>query len=63
MRVTDRHDMTLAVQVALNPNTTNQRKNQTLFGEELTHSHTMTPFEAPGKHAIWKHCGKRRNCS
>ena len=30
---------------------------------KLTHSHTMTPFDAPGKQAFWKHCGKRRNCS
>ena len=29
----------------------------------LTYSHTMTPFDAPGKQAFWKHCGKRRNCS
>ena len=29
----------------------------------LTHSHTMTPFDAPEKQAFWKHCGKRRNCS
>ena len=29
----------------------------------LTHSHTVTPFDAPGKQAFWKHCGKRRNCS
>ena len=29
----------------------------------LTHSHTMTPFDAPRKQAYWKHCGKRRNCS
>ena len=29
----------------------------------LTHSHTMTPFDAPGKQAFWKHYGKRRNCS
>ena len=28
----------------------------------LTHSHTMTPFDAPGKLAFWKHCGNRRNC-
>ena len=28
----------------------------------LTHSNTMTPFDAPGKQAFWKHCGKRRNC-
>ena len=34
-----------------------------LFGEELTHSHTMTSFDAPGKQAFWKHRGKRRNCS
>ena len=31
--------------------------------KELTHSHTMTPFDAPGKQAFCKHCGKRRNCS
>ena len=24
---------------------------------KLTHSHTMTPFDAPGKRAFWKHCG------
>ena len=29
----------------------------------ITHSHTMTPFDASGKQAFWKHCGKRRNCS
>ena len=29
----------------------------------LTHSHTITPFDAPGKQAFWKHCGKRRYCS
>ena len=29
----------------------------------LTHSHTITPFDASGKQAFWKHCGKRRNCS
>ena len=29
----------------------------------LTHSHTMTPFDAPGKQVFWKHYGKRRNCS
>ena len=29
----------------------------------LTHSHIMTPFDAPGKQAFRKHCGKRRNCS
>ena len=28
----------------------------------LTHSHTTTPFDAPGKQASWKQCGKRRNC-
>ena len=30
---------------------------------KLTHSHTMTPFDTPGKQAFWKHCGKKRNCS
>ena len=29
----------------------------------LSHSHTMTPFDAPWKQAFWKHCGTRRNCS
>ena len=29
----------------------------------LTHSHTMTPFDASGKQVLRKHCGKRRNCS
>ena len=29
----------------------------------LTHYHTMTPFDAPGKQAFWNHCGKRRNYS
>ena len=28
----------------------------------LTHFHTMTPFDAPGKEAFWKQCGKKRNC-
>ena len=28
----------------------------------LTHSHTMTPFDAPEKQAFGKHSGKRRNC-
>ena len=31
------------------------------FGEkkkDLTHSHTMTPFDAPGKQAFWKHWEK-----
>ena len=27
------------------------------FGQGLTHSHTMTPVDAPGKQAFWKHCG------
>ena len=35
----------------------------TVVGCLLTHSHTVTPFDAPGKQAFWKHCGKRRNCS
>ena len=33
-----------------------------LFDKGLTHSHTMTPFDASGKEAFWKHFGKRRNC-
>ena len=31
-------------------------------GKHLTHSHTMTPFDDPGKQAFRKQCGKRRNC-
>ena len=27
----------------------------------LTHSHTMTPFDAPGKQAYWKHCQEKEN--
>ena len=38
-------------------------KNQGLSGKGLTHSHTTTPFDAPGKQAFRKHCGKWRNCS
>ena len=34
-----------------------------MWGKELTHSHTMMPFDASGKQALRKHCGKRRNCS
>ena len=30
---------------------------------ELSHSHTMTPFDTPGKQPFIKHYGKRRNCS
>ena len=33
------------------------------FSTWITHSHTTTPFDTPGKPAFWKHCGKRRNCS
>ena len=29
----------------------------------LTHSHIMTPFDAPRKQSFWKPCGKRGNCS
>ena len=35
----------------------------TKSSDPFTHSHTMTPFDAPRKQAFWKHCGKRRNCS
>ena len=38
VRVTDRHDMNLAVKVVLNLNTTNQRKNWTL------HKDTINPL-------------------
>ena len=33
-------------------------KNQGWFGKGLTHSHTMTFFDAPGKQAVWKTVGK-----
>ena len=36
--------------------------SQTGCKKYLTHFHTMTPYDAPGKQAFWKHCGKRRNC-
>ena len=36
--------------------------NHFLLPSWLTNSHTMTRFDAPGKQAFWKHCGKRRNC-
>ena len=39
------------------------QSNILLCGRELTHCHTMTPFDAPRKQAFWKHCGKRKNCS
>ena len=29
-------------------------ENTFLYGKELTHSHTMTPFDAPGKQAFLK---------
>ena len=35
---------------------------QILKIKALTHSPTMTPFDAPGKQAFSKHYGKRRNC-
>ena len=38
-------------------------KRKLVMNNGLTHSHTMTPFDASGKEAFWKHCGKRRNCS
>ena len=30
------------------------------FRGYLTHSHTMTPFDAPGKQAFWKHWEKKK---
>ena len=36
MRVTDRHDMTLAVKVALNPNTTSNQSDSILWSVGLT---------------------------
>ena len=30
------------------------------FDKELTHSHTMTPFDSSRKDAFWKHYGKRK---
>ena len=37
------------------------RKNQGLFGKRLTHYHTMTPFDTPGKQAIENTVGKGEN--
>ena len=39
MCITDRHDMTLAVQVALNPNTTNQLNPRQLAAFLHNHDH------------------------
>ena len=40
--VTDRHDMTLAVKVALNPNTTNQPTNKVFTLKRGTHEGEIT---------------------
>ena len=53
MWVTDCHDMTLAVKVALNLNTTNQ-PNLTLY-------HTIRTLNDPEEEGFGKHPGKRRN--
>ena len=39
--------------------TKNHETEQNIFfdGVPLTHSHTTTPFDAPGKQAFRKHCG------
>ena len=42
---------------------TDQFKSKAFVDDSLTYSHTMTPFDAPGKQAFRKQCGKRRNCS
>ena len=31
-----------------------------MSGYALTHSHTMTPFDTPGKQAFWKHWEKEK---
>ena len=37
-----------------------REKSRFLFlRKDLTHSHTKTPFEALGKQAFWKQCGKK----
>ena len=38
------------------------RKKSELCCKDLTHSHTMTPFDAPKIYSCRKHCEKRRNC-
>ena len=43
------NDMTLAVKMALN---SISNIYDLSFKMELTHSHTMTPFDAPGKQAF-----------
>ena len=54
MCVTDRHDMTLAVKVALKPNTTNQPTLSSFGVIALTHYHTMTTFDALEEKAFLK---------
>ena len=44
MWITDRHDMTLAVRVALNLNTTNQQSKAGVHSELLTLSQTIPGF-------------------
>ena len=61
MYVNDRHDMTLAVKMALSPNTT---YNQSLLlgclkygvGDKILHFDTIKIY------SCGKHCEKRRNC-
>ena len=48
-RCTGSHDRT-------EKNVENIIKCHTVYQRDgLTHSHTMTPFDAPGKQAFWKH--------
>ena len=49
------HDMTLAVKVALNPNSTNQSESR-LCGKELNLYYTVLNLSDP------EYCGERRKC-
>ena len=57
MCVTHRHDMTLAVKVALNPNTTNQLTIYRIFLQQISHDLTTSRK----KNRSRKHCRKGEN--
>ena len=54
MCVTDRHDMTLAVKVALNPNTTNQPTNQPVQCKKPPFTNTMFIDRSKFQEQFWK---------
>ena len=52
MWLTDRHDMTLAVKVALNPNTTNQQKQMNKYMAEIQGPGPDSNLNRPDKRPI-----------